>query len=180
MIDNNNEQDLVLKINPGDDDVPLGQEIWDNDHDVVPGSIELFADNIPNDLPLKITPEWGADKWIVLKVRGGYDPDMTGTWMINFYQYDLLVWNPCFPMYVGWGLIKVDEWMLEDCECCAVYYNFTFDMSCDNWICLDSSWDPDGGNYQKHKNVDIQLKTHWTGCEFDYILAHKNQIPEDP
>ena len=42
MIDNNNEQDLVLKINPGDDDVPLGQEIWDNDHDVVPGSIELF------------------------------------------------------------------------------------------------------------------------------------------
>jgi hypothetical protein len=88
--------------------------------------------------------------------------------------------NPCQGMYVGWFLKDpepVDYGYSGMCECCWVYYNFTLDPhACENWICLDSSYDPDGGNFQDHKYVLVEYETHWLGCEFDYILAHENYV----
>ena len=88
-------------------------------------------------------------------------------------------------MYVGWGLTLDDSWWecvpcVDSLECeCWQYFKFTFDTSCDNWICLDSTKDIYGNPCNEEtKLVDFEYDITWLGCEFDYILAHKNHVPE--
>ena len=87
-------------------------------------------------------------------------------------------------MWVGWNLQIENEWRdcsSSPCEACWYYYNLTFDpYQCNNWICLDSSSDPDGNHVQTDKFADLYLDINWKGCDFDYILAHENQVPGVP
>jgi hypothetical protein len=164
----------------GSDNVSVDQEIHDTGYTVEPGTIELVADNIPDELPICISPCWAADKWVAFKVLGGYE---FKAGMLTISQYDKTVWNPCINgMYVGYGLELIENYRLCDgvCSGCYEIWNFTFNTDCDNWICLDSSYDPDGGHYQEHKDVTFTYDTTWTGCDFDYILAHERHVPRIP
>lgn len=186
ILENNNSEDLsenIPKTSPGNGDVSVDQGILDEDHTVEPGQIILDEDNIPDELPICITPSWGEDKWVVFKVLGGYTPqEFFG--MLKISQQGTKFLNPCdLGMWVGWGLVVTDSWEEcpanggDPCDACWVYYNVSFDTDCDNYICLDSSYDPNGDQYQKNKDVTFTYDTLWYGCEFGYIPAHENHNP---
>ena len=107
--------------------------------------------------------------------------------MLIITQYGVIAGNPCNNMYVGYGLTVTDDWYeCIPCTqnpgvcCCWHYFNVSFDTTCDNWVCLDSTTDPDGENYQEHKQVSIYYDTWWIGCEFYQILVQKNHITGIP
>jgi hypothetical protein len=188
--------DEVIKAKTGHGDVLGDQTVYNPDHHYVePGEIEFVDDNFDDDFPVCVTPDWGDDKWVVVRVRGGYVPEKKSYYGYPGQYYGLfiitdkdgnIIWNPCPPpnMYVGWFLEDIyDSWTCEGsvCDACWVYYNFTINGHiCDNWICLDSSYDPDGGNKQSEKYVLVEYDIHWKGCEFDYMLAHENRVPGIP
>ena len=182
ILENNKQKNIGTPR--GNDDVPIDQTIDDDEvYSVDPGLIEFVSDNIESPLPICLTPQWGADKWVVFRVYGGYTP-ATDFGMIVIKQYNDKYLNPCNPnMWVGWNLIVTDDWVdcnFEGINClgCWHYYNVSFDTSCDNWICLDSTTDPDEKTDQLEKYVTIEYDTTWIGCQFDYILAHENHVPE--
>jgi hypothetical protein len=180
-----------------DDDVPLDQTVKNPAKKYVEqGDIQFVDDSLcKDDLPVCLTPCWaGDDEWVVIKVLGGYTP--TKKMWFGYEGYGFLevvdsngnrVYNTCpgyGGMFVGWILDEIIEtWTCVSadgcyCDMCWVYYNFSIDpFACDNWICLESSYDMNG-HRQDHKYYELKYKTHWTGCEFDYITAHKNQVPE--
>jgi hypothetical protein len=188
--------DKVIKAKTGHDDVSVDQTVYNLDHHYVePGEIQFVDDNFDEDFPVCVTPDWGDDKWVVVRVRGGYVPEKQSYYGYPGEYYGLfiitdecgnIIYNPCNTprMYVGWFLDEiVDEWTCSGtmCEECWVYYNFTITGHiCDNWICLDSSYDPDSGHFQSDKYVLVEYDIHWKGCEFDYILAHENRVPGIP
>ncbi|MFX1329748.1 MAG: hypothetical protein ACFE91_16590 [Promethearchaeota archaeon] len=190
MLDNSDPKGLsILRIKPGNDDVPVDQRIDDDTlYEVKKGKIELVADNIESPLPICVGPEWGADKWVQIRVKGGYEP-LEKKWFPNYGEYfgyititdkqGNTIYNPSTNMFVGFFLVEEShytDWVKCDTW---TYYNFTFDTICDNWIVLESTIKPDG-SIQSCKQVKIHYDTHWKACEFDYILAHENHVPKSP
>ena len=165
------EEDSIIRPNVNIDDLPVDQDYWDRGHTVEEGYVQYIGDNIPDELPICLSPSTASDWWVAFEVRGGYWPcDDQWLWV---YQYGSLVTNPCNGMMVGWKLELMDEYWLDKCWCCTKVYNFSIDTSCNNWVCLDSTSVPDGcTNVQENKLVDILFDTHWCGCDFDYILAN--------
>jgi hypothetical protein len=145
--------------------------------------VEFVDTNIDDEeLPICINPDWALGKWIAFRTKGGLTPaQILG--MVEVQQCGSRVYNDCPDlenMWVGWGLTVFDDYWectSTPCECWHVY-NITFDTSCDNWICLDST--PDGCVSGCDKKVDFIFDTHWVGCEYDYILAHENRVPGIP
>jgi hypothetical protein len=193
---NNNNSDEELRNadlpKTGRDDVLVDQHIDDPDHHYVEmGTIDLVDDSFDDDFPICVTPNWGDDQWVVIRVKGGYEPalqnypgygDYYGMFTITDKNHNIIM-NPCQGMYVGWFLSDYDSWTCTGdsfCDHCYVYYNFTLDPhACENWICLDSSYDLDG-NLCEDKYVLVEYDTHWKGCNFDYILAHENHVLRIP
>lgn len=183
--------DEIIKANPGHTE-PVDQTVYDLEHYTVePGKIEFVESSFNSDLPICMDLEYGAKQWVVLKVLGGYLPETKDYFGYGQY-YGLMtlkdacgntVYNDCVPgMFVGWLLDDYTEVKCEGtmCETCWVYYNFTLDpYACDNWVCLDSSYDPDG-TLHPCKYYTFEYETHWKGCEFDYILAHVSTCPGIP
>ena len=167
------EKDNIIRPNVDIDDLPVDQDYWDLGHTVSTGYVQYLSDNIPNELPICLKPSDATDWWVAFEVRGGYIPD--GVQWMWVHQGGLLVENPCNGMTVGWKLQIMDEYWLDDCWCCTKIYNFSIDTSCNNSVCLESTSCPDSTQVQKEKLVDILFDTHWKGCDFDYILANKNQ-----
>lgn len=193
ILENNDPKGFpIRRIKAGNDNVPIDHRIDDpEDYTVEPGAIEFVEDNIESDLPICITPEWGEDKWVVFRVKGGYLPYNKTWWQYGEFpglmtitdKYGNTIYNDCVPgMSVGWFLVFEDSWTV--CEPCNTwtYYNFTFDpYACDNWIILESSYKlTDPPQLQPCKYVKIHYDTHWKACEFDYILAHENHVPKSP
>ena len=190
---NNAENPLeeIIKAKLGHTE-PIDQIIYDPEHYFAePGKIEFVEDSFTSDLPICMDLEYGAQQWVVIRVLGGYLPETT-----NYYGYDgyyrlmtlrdangNVVYNDCIQgMFVGWLL---DDYTVIECEgtmcdMCWVYYNFTLDpYACENWVCLDSSYDV-YGNLQPCKYYTFEFDTHWKGCEFDKILAHVLTCPGIP
>ena len=169
----------IPKTSPGSGDVSVDKRIDDTElYNVESGKTELVDDNIESPLPICISPEWAEDKWVVFRSLGGYD--LIGG-MLYITQYGDIVKNPCIPgMYVGYGLTVTDNWWectTDNDGCyCWHYFNVSFDTTCNNKVCLDSTTDPEGKNYQEHKQVSIYYNTLWEGCYFCQILIHKNHI----
>jgi len=175
----NNQIDLLT--DPSDiymecDNVQIDQYTHES-FTVEPGYVELIDDNLEGPLPICLTPEWAEGKYLLYEVKGGYD--LTGG-MLTVSQYGDIVKNPCTGQWVGWSLDWTYlGWDCESDECCVELWNVTFDTSCDNSVCLDSTSDPDGQQHPE-KEVDFEIKTTWQGCEFDHILAHERHVPEIP
>jgi hypothetical protein len=185
-----NSLEGVIKAKP-DHNEPVDQIVYNPDkHYAEPGKIEWFNDSFSSDgedLPICMDLDFGAKQWVVIRVLGGYTPTKTNYYGINAYGLMYLkdacgkiVFNDCVPgMFVGWVLndYSVVECEGTMCDMCWVYYNFTLDpYACENWVCLDSSYDVDG-NLQPCKYYTIEYDTHWKGCEFDKILAHVLTCP---
>lgn len=186
--------DTVIKAEPGGRDESVYQKFNNPEqHFVVMGEMEFVTDSFsddPADLPICMSVEYGMEQWVVIKVLGGYTPAYGNYFGYSAYGLMTLtnpdgttVYNHCIPgMFVGWLL---DDYSIVDCvgtECdmCWVYYNFTLNSElCDNWLCLDSSYDLDG-QFHEDKYYLIEYDTHWQGCEFDKILAHINCVPLIP
>ena len=189
---NNAEKNLeeIIVAKPGHTE-PVDQVVYDPEHYFAePGQIEFVESSFESDLPICMSLEYGAEQWVIIKVLGGYTPTIT-----NYYGHDgyglmtlkdahgNIVFNDCVPgMFVGWIM---DDYSVVECEgtlcdMCWVYYNFTLDpYACENWVCLDSSYDVDG-NLHPCKFYTFEYDTHWKGCEFDKILAHANACPGIP
>jgi hypothetical protein len=190
--------DKIIKSKPDRDDVPVDQTVYNPEKQYVEmGAIEFETDSFnenPDDLPICMSLAYGAKQWVVIKVKGGYEPATK-----SYYGYDgyyglmylkdkngNIVYNECHPgMFVGW---LMDSYQIIDgcqegtseCDACWVYYNFTLNPeACMNWICLDSSYELDGDKCLC-KYYKIEYDTHWKGCEFDKILAHENRVPGIP
>lgn len=183
----------VTRIKTGNDDGSIDHRIDDpEDYYVEPGAIEFVEDNIESDLPICVYPEWGEDKWVVFKVKGGYQP-WPKYWFSGYGEYSgfmtitdkdgNIIYNEGHPgMFVGWFLVLDDYWTeWEKCNTWT-YYNFTFDpWACDNWIVLESSYKlTDPVVLQPDKYYKIHYDTHWKACQFDYILAHEKSCPKIP
>ncbi|MFX1364634.1 MAG: hypothetical protein ACFFCE_12435 [Promethearchaeota archaeon] len=189
-----NIDDQVIKAKPSHYE-PAYQTVRE---DIVyyaePGSITFVEDNFESDLPICFDMEYGADKWVVIKVCGGYDPRLQ-LYPGYGYYYGLMILRDADGkivmngnMYVGWLLDSYtdvsDQYRKPGCICCqcCVWYNFTIDpYACNNWVCLDSSYqlhDKGEPTLNEDKFYTIEYKTHWFGCEFDKMLAHINCVPE--
>jgi hypothetical protein len=186
MLETNKSEDILdssIKTKGDHGDVSVDQTYTIEDLTVGEAAdVQFYDTNIDEEpLPICINPDWALDKWIAFKTKGGYVPaDVLG--MVEIQQCGSRVINPCNGMWVGWGLtatINDDYWICtsDPCECWHIY-NITFDTSCDNWICLDST--PDQCSSGCDKLVDFVFDTHWVGCEFDYILALENRVPGIP
>ena len=183
--------DTVIKAKLGRDESVYQLIQNPEKHFVEEGIIEFVTDSFsadPADLPICMSVEYGLEQWVVLRVYGGYLPATTN--FAGYEAYGLMtlrdadgntVFNDCIPgMYVGWLLdsYEIIDCVGTECETCWVSYNFTLAPDlCNNWLCLDSSYDTDGVKYD-HKYYTIDYETNWLGCEFDIILAHVNRVPE--
>ena len=207
-MENSNSEDLLFelpKTSPDFGDVPVDKECVVDDLLVEKGSITPIYDNIPDELPICLTPAWAADKFMLVSVIGGYEP-IDGTY-ITVIGKDGVVYNDCIPgMWVGWKTIWTDVTNCGDLpdvlgegyqlQCCEKIWKLTLDTSCNNWVCLDSSYYPaipdcctlgevDGNGdllpeLIPGKDITIEINTKWQGCtdeeqQFYIILAHKNQ-----
>ncbi|MHA2288429.1 MAG: hypothetical protein ACXABG_06545 [Promethearchaeota archaeon] len=156
--------------------------------DTVPGTIEIFAQNLPEEpLPLKITDEYLDDYWVVVGTYGGY------SWIDGYIKVmqaksDETIWDNI----VGYIEITATEilgphgWTT---------YNLTFTVVGDHPIILDSNHPPVSplgdfwvfGPDNLDKWVWFKVSTTWEGCrlpeqQFMVILAHKalSQNPKLP
>ena len=187
-------KDNLIKANPSCFK-PAYQLVCDPEHYYAEaGDIRFVEDNFASDLPICFDMTYGADKWVVIRVKGGYTPrlqhyagygDYYG--LMTLYDADHhIVFNDCNPnMYVGWLLDSYtdvsDQYRSPDClcSCCWVWYNFTLDpYACDNWVCLDSSYQLGEEGPNPDKYYTFEFNTHWTGCAFDKMLAHIYCVPE--
>ena len=155
--------------------------------DVEPGKICLYDTNIPDTLPITISNDWLADKYITLCVYGGYEP-IDG--MIDIFQN---------KEYYRKGQIEI-TWteVSTNCPCGAVLWNATFKVFDPIYgktsIVLESNHLPDinipgwtwiYGPDNLDKWVSASILTTWQGCteadqQFQIIPAHKSFVPESP
>jgi hypothetical protein len=148
--------------------------------DVEPGMICLDDTNIPDVLPICITNDWLADKYVTLCVYGGYEP-ISG--QITLSQEGEVV-----------GVVDVIAWTPEAtaCPCGAVLWTAT--LGVDAPIVLDSNHlpimdipgcGPAVGDDPLGKWVTADISMLWCGCsevdqQFVIIPAHKSFVPESP
>lgn len=184
--------DAVINAKPGCPDESVDQTVYNPKHHFVEvGEIKFVEDSFVDDLPICMSIEYGMDQWVVIGVKGSYEPtlmDYLGNPAYSAYGLMTLkdadgnvVFNDDYPgMFVGWLLDSYTEISYPDDDCCWTYYNFTLNPElCMNWVCLDSSYDLDG-QFHEEKYYTIEYDTHWKGCEFDFILAHVNRVPGIP
>lgn len=201
MVESNNSEeclDKVIRPKLERGDVSVDQVVHNPEPQFVEkGEIEFVTDSFnedPADLPICMSLEYGAQQWVVIKVKGGYIPYTRDYFGYGQY-YGLMVltdkngniiYNDCNPgMFVGWlmdsyTVVDCQQPGTDECENCWTYYNFTLDpYACNNWVCLESSYDIYGEECVC-KDLRIKYDTHWKGCEFDYILAHENRVSGIP
>lgn len=189
-----NVEDQVIKAKPSPFEL-ADQTVFNPDNKYVEaGSIEFVDDGFDGDLPICMDMDYGADKWVVIKVCGGYDPNKVcypgygsyyGLMILRDANGDIVMNG---NMYVGWLLdsytdVSADYRDPESiCDACCVWYNFTLDPgACNNWVCLDSSYqlhDNCPPSLNENKYYTIEYNTHWFGCYFDKMLAHVIRVPE--
>ncbi|TFF85769.1 MAG: hypothetical protein EU518_00535 [Promethearchaeota archaeon] len=140
-------------------DVSVAEECDWFDADVEAGLITVCDGYFPDTLPVCITNDWLADKWVTLCVYGGYEP--------------LDGWMDLHQMKTGKdGSINI-EWTSEttDCPCGAVLWTAHF--SVDDPIVLDSNHMPvvciggceiPDGPEDLDKWVCASITTLWQGC----------------
>ena len=134
------------------------------------GSIDFYADNIPECLPLCITNSTLAGLYVDVVVYGGYTP-LEGS--IDVYQKHAFMGT----IYVQWTKIAGTG------GCCATFYEATFFVK--NDFCLESSqypavsypWEIDHtpGDTIPGKEVRLHIDTLWTGCgcvDQDFTIIH--------
>ena len=178
--------DTVINANPGCLDESVDQIVDNPEHFTVEmGEIKFVADSFESPLPICMDEEYGTGQWVIIGVKGGYEPllknSVYGIMTIRD-QDGVKAGNDCNSMWVGWSLGSYEEILCPENEedCCWTYYNFTINPEiCNNWVCLDSSYDLDG-QFHEEKYYTIDYNTHWKGCDFDYILAHVNRVPGIP
>ena len=186
--------DTVIKAETDGRDESVYQEFYNPEHHFVEmGEMEFVTDSFsddPADLPICMSVEYGMEQWVVIKVKGGYLPALDNFFGYSAYGLMTLtypdgtrVYNDCYPgMFVGWLLdsYTVLDCVGTECDTCWDYYNFSLAPDlCNNWLCLDSSYDLDG-QFHDEKYYLIEYDTHWQGCEFDKILAHIYRVPVTP
>ena len=192
-----NSLDTIIKADSRGHIEPVDHTVYNPNHQFVErGSIQFVTDSFnedPADLPICMDLDFGEQQWVVLKVLGGYTPcpqDYFGYG--NYYGLMTLtdkngntVYNDCIPgMFVGWLMNEPvdvsDQYRTGSiCDCCYTWYNFTLNpRACNNWVCLDSSYQLDEEQVTPCKYYLIEYDTHWCGCEFDQLLAHVICVPE--
>ena len=182
--------DTVIKTKPGCLNEPVDQVVYNpKEHFVEQGEIVFEQDSFVDDLPIYMSVEYGMEQWVVIGVNGGYTPELDN--YFGYQAYGLMylkdadgnvVYNDCNSgMFVGWLLDSYTEISCVTSDPCWTYYNFTLNPElCMNWVCLDSSYQLGDLEPEESKFYTIEYDTHWTGCEFDQILAHVNRVPEIP
>ena len=144
------------------------------------GSIDFYAVNLPDCLPLCMTTENLANYYVDVVVYGGYTPWEMGSYIDVYQKYEYkgtinVLWTP----FEGSG------------DCCATFYHATFYV--DVPFCLESSqypavndpWDINfaPGDTIPGKEVCLSITTYWTGCrpheqpsqDFTIIHSHSHQ-----
>ena len=124
------------------------------------GSIDFYAENLPDCLPLCITNETLAGYYVDVVVYGGYKP-----WALGSY-IDVCQKGDHYTIYIKWTETAGTG------GCCATFYEATFYVE-DNF-CLESSqypavslpWgiDQTPGDTIPLKEVWLHIYTQWTGC----------------
>lgn len=179
--------DTVINAKPGCLDESVDQTVYNPElYYVEMGEIKFVDDSFESPLPICMDGVYGTGQWVIIGVKGGYTPNLINDAYGVMTLRDAAgnpVGNDCYPgMWVGWSLGSVEPILCPEGEedCCWTYYNFTLNPEfCDNWACLDSSTDLDK-QFHEEKYYTFEYETHWKGCEFDYILAHVNRVPEIP
>ena len=129
--------------------------------DVEAGSISLYDGYFPDTLPICVTNDWLADKYVTVAVYGGYVP-IDGQIMLNQ------------PKTGKGGAINIIWGPAEDCGCPCGAVLYTASFSVDEPIVLDSNHLPavcvpgcaivDGPD-ELGKRVCACVCTLWTGCD---------------
>jgi len=148
--------------------------------DVEAGMISLYDGYFPDELPVCITNDWLADKYVTLCVYGGYEP-ISGQITLSQEGVEAGVIDATWGPAVDVG-----------CPCGGVLYTATFTVT--EPIVLKSNHIPEFdipgcspacGPSDLGKFVTADISMLWCGCseadqQFVIIPAHKSFVPESP